>query len=74
MKSAIVTCIKKPTEIRICKHLMYYYDMPAINGLEVKQTSIVQCLLFRSGHKTDQASVFTTKKCKSPDLVMNVSL
>lgn len=53
---------------------MYYYDMPAINGLEVNQTSIVQCLLFRSGHKTDQASVFTTKKCKSPGLVMNVSL
>lgn len=59
---------------KICKHLMYYYDMPAINGLEVNQTSIVQCLLFRSGHKTDQASVFTTKKCKSPGLVMNVSL
>lgn len=53
---------------------MYYYDKIAINGLEVKQTSIVQCLLFRSGHKTDQASVFTTKKCKSPGLVMNVSL
>lgn len=66
--------IKKTTAIRICKHLMYYYDMPAINGLEVKQTSIVQCLLFRSGHKTDQASVFTAKKCKSPGLVMNVSL
>lgn len=65
---------KKPTAIRICKHLMYYYDMPAINGLEVKQTSIVQCFLFRSGHKTDQASVFTTKKCKSLGLVMNVSL
>lgn len=50
--------------------------MTAIIGLEVKQTSIVQCLvsLFRSGHKTDQASVFTTKKCKSPGLVMNVSL
>lgn len=53
---------------------MYYYDMTAIIGLEVKQTSIVQCLLFRSGHKTDQASVFTTKKCKSLGLVMNVSL
>lgn len=66
--------IKKNTAIRICKHLMDYYDMTAINGLGVKQSSIVQCLLFRSGHKTDQASVFTTKKCKSPGLVMNVSL
>lgn len=56
------------------KNMQTFNDTTAINGLEVKQTSIVQCLLFRSGHKTDQASVFTTKKCKSPGLVMNVSL
>lgn len=57
--------IKKTTAIRICKHLMYYYDMPAINGLEVKQTSIVQCLLFRSDIKLIKQAYLQLRNAKA---------
>lgn len=50
---------------KICKHLMYYYDMPAINGLEVNQTSIVQCLLFRSDIKLIKQAYLQPRNAKA---------